>query len=331
MDKNKRLICFEMLDNHFKESLAQSFTCKTFLIFNEYLNSECFTILTSYLLNRACNINNIYIVSSNTIGLTAFANQYTRLFGEPLPNIVELPYYFDLYHNDELNFNQHVLPHKKKLELYFSLHGGSYEVNPPQRTLICVNFLQYAKYGHVEFMSQCCDKQQLIDYTEQLTGFCNQSLVEQFSTTYEQWVDPATLKIQSNQTVTGQNSFSSVLRETSVTDPWGCVTEKTMRPFVQGQMPIPLNGVDFIETLTDLGFQFDTRLFDYTYLNEKQFFKRLQQLNQSMETFFKDYTLQDLEDYYQDNWQMFKHNADNFKFCLQKTLDNQVKTILDNL
>lgn len=360
IESNKEVECFRMLDQHFGNSLLESFTKTTFLIYNEYLNFDCFTILSNYLRNRACNIANIHILSANTVGASEFSKQHAEMFGITPINIIEIPYYFDFYWEIEKGINDYVLPNSRDLKLYFSLYGGGYEVHPPQRTLLCVNFLQYAQHGHIEFMggnaqvwngySQelpvggCSTKQDLLNYVERLTGFCDQPTVLNFEKLYDQYVDPNTFKINLKHCLPDhpvkfndpkwsidQHCFASIVRETLLTDPWGCVTEKLMRCFIFGLFPIPVAGSTLIDTMTNFGFKFDTTLFDYSYLQEKDFFKRLQKLNVSMDKFISTYSLNDLNNYYIKNKSLFEHNASHFKYHYESVLDNYVETLLDNI
>lgn len=61
-----------------------------------------------------------------------------------------------------------------------------------------------------------------------------------------------------------QHSFATVARESVMTQPWSCIGEKTLRPFMLGQFVIPTTW-DAVSRLEALGFWFDRHWFDFGY------------------------------------------------------------------
>lgn len=74
-----------------------------------------------------------------------------------------------------------------------------------------------------------------------------------------------------------QHSFATVARESLLSQPWSCIGEKTLRPFMLGQFVIP-TGPGAVTYLESLGFWFDHDWFDYSYDQERCAILRMQKL-----------------------------------------------------
>ena len=104
-----------------------------------------------------------------------------------------------------------------------------------------------------------------------------------------------------------ENSFATVVRETVMTMPYGCVSEKTLRAFRFAQFVIPttLRGV---ESLESAGFKFDHDLFDYSYQYQTDFVQRVRQLTQSLTQLINNNSLQDLRRHLHQRRDLYQHN-----------------------
>lgn len=79
-----------------------------------------------------------------------------------------------------------------------------------------------------------------------------------------------------------QHTFATVARESVMTQPWSCIGEKTLRPFMLGQFVIPTT-VDAVTRLEDLGFWFDRDWFDFGYEKIRDPLERTQYLVRSLQ------------------------------------------------
>jgi hypothetical protein len=329
-------VCFRVLDRHFENSFKKSFNGPTFLIYNETINLEAFLILNKYFSNRACNIENIYLVTSTSIGLSDFAKQYASVMQTSSVKILELPFFFDFYiFKDQGLWNLNI-PKEKKLKYYFTYYGGTYEGDPPDRTLLYANFKSRPNC-YVDFMGTACTKQKLINYVEQLTGFCDQNFVEFIGNNYDNYVDPThkqqvinTLPLINSQWDVDSKALLSITRETSNRDPWATITEKTIRCFLFGIVPMPINGSSLIEYFEREGFLFDHNLLNYNYLKEKNFATRLKQINYQLDLTMS-HTLEKFEKYYIDNYDLFEHNArhllENYETNINKVAQDFINSL----
>lgn len=78
-----------------------------------------------------------------------------------------------------------------------------------------------------------------------------------------------------------RHSFATVARESIMTQPWSCIGEKTLRPFMLGQFVIPTS-IDSVTRLEDLGFWFDRDWFDFNYERHRDVLHRTRALMTSL-------------------------------------------------
>lgn len=317
----------QFLDIFLKDyDLTISFSKKVILIYDEAISVEILLALHTWFFTKTGNISNITLVTTHTVGLNTWYDNYTKLMGEQGFNIIEAPwfaYYLSYPNNLIVGCRTAAIISKKsfskKLNYYFSYFGGR-QSSLEKDFLATIAF--ESKIGYVDYLSGFDLNLQLFDdYLEQLSNFCNRSLIDkllairnvnQKTQTYD--IDPLFPDFFKTATVDkdwkiDKQAACRVIRETLNSTPFSIVTEKTLRSFVHSQIPLPLSGVGTIDQLTKLGFKFDHNLIDYdAYQFEPIFFKRVVKLYEQLTNLSICYTLPDLEEYMNDNRELFCYN-----------------------
>jgi hypothetical protein len=103
------------------------------------------------------------------------------------------------------------------------------------------------------------------------------------------------------------HTFATVARESLMTQPWSCLGEKTLRPFMLGQFVIPTT-LDAVSRLEDLGFWFDHAWFDFDYQKERDVIKRTRQLLRSLADLVQRPLMQ-CSQHLQDNRSRYQANS----------------------
>lgn len=286
-----------------KVDLTKSFNTELILIYDEVLPTEILTALHSWFYTKSSDINNIIVVTTHTIGATAWYNQYLQLFGVVGFKLIEAPLLSTRY-IERLSAipNLGITALTKNLKYYFSYYGGSYGSN--ERDYLAALVLDL-KGGYVDYMSGFSSGINEFDnYLEQLTNFINRPLIDKLlqvransNFKKEGRIFNELFNMQGFQYRIDICSAAQVIRETSNCTPYSTITEKTIRSFLHFQIPIPISGVNCIDNLERLGFKIDYDIFNYSYQIESNFYKRTLLVSDRLTEFFNKYTLQDLENY----------------------------------
>lgn len=319
--QTKQLIDKFLLDK-FSKILSTTFNEQLIVWNAEYINSEILLILHDFFSNTACNIKNITLLVS-TSGLETFYKDYCCLLSVPGMKIIEipisnLPRFVEKL--DKNNINKNIINH-------FSYYGGTYDIDPPERTFLTLLSSQFFPHSTTEMIGQCGEKNKLENWLEYKTFFCNQKLVTKYKNLYDKTIDingEFDKKYKTDIKLTpvkreqfGSGSYQQLMdslclcnltRETTNFDHFANITEKTMRCFYNHIIPIPVNGNQIIADLQKWGFWIDTKIINYDFLKEPFFDKKIQKLESSLNEFVNNFTCADLNDYYNENKQYFTHN-----------------------
>jgi hypothetical protein len=105
-----------------------------------------------------------------------------------------------------------------------------------------------------------------------------------------------------------QQSFATVVRESLLAQPWGCVGEKTLRAFYFGQYVIPTtySSGDYLQ---QLGFQFDDDIINLEYTRLREPLKRLDGLMSELKKFQQRWRTQDLQQHLAHRRDLYLHNS----------------------
>jgi hypothetical protein len=234
------------------------------------------------------------------------------------------------------------LPQKENIQSLFSYYGGTYEVNPPERTIMTLFASRYAEIAHVESMSPAAPWGAVNDYLEYLTYFSAVDLIDEYKSDYKiivnnkSYVIPQLIKTQSQifgevfnrqgpQWEIDSKSFFSLIRETSCTQNFYNLSEKTMRCFFHGVALLPTHGAYIIDDLRDMGFIINDNFVDYSYLKEENLFYRLHALGTQLNSIKQNLNFDDLYEQWVDNYDQFLYN------CNYLLKDYKTQTILPRL
>ena len=330
--KNKEKFVHKFLDDRFKEfDLTLSFRQKVILIYREMISVETLLFIHSWFISRCCDINNIFLVIPHEIGIKDWYQNYLKLFGYNGFNIIECPYLDDdptvhRWDNIDPNFK---FP-KKRLKYYFNFYGGTY--SHPEREFL-VTLLSTIPNGYIDFIPKFDPSLKELDgYLEQITSFSDRKLCDQLL----EHRKTLTFDIQrpDNHQGYGHHGFiwkidnqsaCHVIRETSNDLPYMMASEKTIKPFLHFQFPLPISGVNSIQYLEELGFQMPHTVIDYQYQTETIFYNRVQKLCAELIRLEKTYTLDEMEDKLNDNREILQYN---YSYIASGNLFRKVKNNL---
>lgn len=263
-----------------------SFTQPVVIYSDEVLRVEILVLLQKYFREKCCNIENIWIISTGNFDLLKpWWKSYCSLFAIKSFNIEEWPtsdtlFLSQLYAGKvepdwSLLFNQK----QHSVCSLFSLYGGSY--SKLDRCYLTLRLCELGDHGMIDFMGRFETKQNLIDYTENITYFKNQQEVEIVSSLYDRYV--VDMKLQptfdikkyppkfnesidwnGTQWLLDQQCVFNVSRETNDSECIPDFTEKTLRAFCHFCMVLPV-GYNSHACLKKLGFWFPESEIDYDY------------------------------------------------------------------
>jgi hypothetical protein len=164
----------------------------------------------------------------------------------------------------------------------FSVYGGSYAKR--DRCFLALRLCEFYDHGLIDFMGMFVDKNQLIDYTEYITYFKNQTEVDHVAQLYDCYIDSAkklkrrseitdyqaikddNFSINTMQWHWDQHCVFNVIRESDDSECFGYFTEKTLRCFYHMCLPLPV-GYQSAKHIEQLGFWFPHELVNYDYQN----------------------------------------------------------------
>jgi hypothetical protein len=325
---HKEIYIHKFLNNRFKTVLKESFKNKLILIYDECLPAEILLAIHSWFKNKCCNINNIILVTTHTIGADTWYYNYTQLMGEHNLKLIEAPLmsdrYLDRFRSIQYPFKKSDL--NKKLEFYFSFYGGSY--GSLERDFLVTMFLN-TKLGYVDYMSGFATTNTEFDnYLEQQTGFLDRAYIDRLMQ-----IKKTTIFDKKNQIFNelfnknglqyqiDSQSACQIIRETVNNTPYSIITEKTIRNFIHHQIPIPISGTNCVSNLELLGFKVDHNIIDYSYQNKSVFYDRLTEVCKQIYKLQEKNTLSELEDYINNNDLIYY----NYDYIASGKLFNNIK------
>jgi hypothetical protein len=103
-------------------------------------------------------------------------------------------------------------------------------------------------------------------------------------------------------------SFAQIVRETFNHQPWMSASEKSLRPFLHLQVPLPLGGRNSITNLENLGFVFLHDIVDYSYQDQGHLTDRCRGLEKNLINWSARWSLDDLYDIALENQDIYQHN-----------------------
>ncbi len=313
---DKKPLIHKALDDLISDKeLQRSFYERIVLVYDETIPVEIVTGIHSWLYTKCCDIENIVLIVTHHLGLKDWYNRYLSLFGMKGFSVIEAPLLSMRYKNRFESIQSFQKTNKPKLDHYFSFYGGTY--GSLERDFLTAKFSTINE-GYVDYMCGYSEDAVKFDnYLESLTRFKDRAAVDQLLAVR------SSRQILENAKKIKDEDFSNsgfqfdidnvsacqVVRETLVDLPYLSVTEKSLRPFLHNQIPIP-TGVEGLFHLTQLGFATDYEPVDYRYQFEKHFYTRINQICKVINSIKARYTLEDLRDYINDNWQLFAYNHD---------------------
>jgi len=290
---------------------------------------EC---LHSWLRTQSCNIKNIVLVVTSHIGFADWWQQLKKLQGEKTFQVIEWldinSYEFRYYYRclENLPTAEKVLQDRRDLKYFFSWYGGHLELDKFYRSL---RMMELADHGVVEVLADFnITRQQVIDHVEYIGYFTNIQELDMIGNLYDKYIDadkktfvckniPSTVGAKSHneeinfagyQYSIDRQCFATVVRETTDLWQYSTVTEKTLRGFIHHMAVIPA-GYKTVNNLEQFGFWFPHDIIDYGYQWESDYLSRFTGMIESIKRTVSKFSMDDLNNYYQENFARFRDNA----------------------
>lgn len=310
------------LNQKFLSLLDKTFSEKIVFYYAEVLTEEILTIIHNYFRNKCCNIENIIFLTSAS-GLNNYYTKFCNLHRSIGMTIIEIPM-VDLIHEFCNNLIQKKI--NKNIKRKFSIYGGTYDIDPPERTFLLLLLSQFAESSNIEILSKCKSESSLRNWLERETFFINSEFVEYYCNLHKTFISKDlnlldSLKLKIDKTAVVHESFGAnnyqetmdshclfnLVRETINFQSFAYISEKTFRCFYNHVIPIPTAGKEIIEDFKKIGFWIDTDFVDYSYLQEDLFVNRVNSLTTSIRK-LDNLSIDDLQDYYNSNISGFEYN-----------------------
>jgi hypothetical protein len=317
----------QFFDGLFKIDFNQSFNQPIVIYYREVITEEILELLHNYIRNQCSNIENIVFLTAQGIGLKRYYTNFCQLHSTKGFNVIEIPWVlgYEVFVSDE-TAHLYQLPKKESIQSLFSYYGGTYEVNPPERTIMTLFASRYADIAHIESMADAAKWQNVENYLEYLSYFSDVDSINKYRLDYNQSVDnesyiiPKLIKTDSQiylekfnrlgpQWQVDSKSFFSLIRETSCTQNFYNLSEKTMRCFFHGVALLPTHGAHIIDDLREMGYVIDSNFIDYSYLKEDNLFYRLKALGAQLDSIKQNLNFDDLYERWVDNYDQFSYNC----------------------
>lgn len=319
VDEYKEKYVHEFLYNNIHR-LTASFNEKLIFVYDEIISVEILTFIHTWFSKQSCDIENIIFISTHTLGMKKWYNDYLKLYGSIGFKVIEATW-MTLLMWESSRLSTLTAPPKgidnRKLKHYFSYYGGTRSTL--EQDALTALVLTRKKFGSIEYMGKFkSDPDQFDAYLEQITNFKNRELADQLLDIYKnsKLIDHKGSVRCEGFTYSGtqweidSRSLCQILRETATDIPYSIVTEKTFRTFIHFQIPMPLSGINSVENLESLGFKFCHDLIDYSYQYIPNFITRVQGCLSQINTLANNHSLGDLEEYILNNKDIFWHNYD---------------------
>lgn len=349
LHENWQVLVNQFFDNFFKIEFNLTFNQPLAIYYREVITEEILELIHNYIRNQCGNIENIVFLTAQGIGLKRYYESFCQLHSTRGFNIIEVPWmkWYEIYVSNETEAQLYQLPKKENIKSLFSYYGGTYEVNPPERTVMTLFASSYADIAHVESMAPAARWQMVNDYLEYLTYFGDVNSIDRYKLEYNLTVNNESFAIsklintdsqiaderfnrQGPQWHVDSKSFFSLIRETNCTQNFYNLSEKTMRCFFHGVALLPTHGANIIDDFEDMGYIINRNFIDYSYLKEENLFYRLQALGTQLDLIKQNLNFDDLYEKWIDNYDQFSYNC-NYLLKHHKTqtilprLDNYFK------
>jgi len=309
---------------------SKTFNEPTVIYYDERITVNTLELLHAFLRSQCGNIENITLISLNGVGVKDWWLQRNRLYQEKSFAIVEWLFMRSIYWDNrsryfkdlEIPSDDFIKNKKKDIRYAFSLYGGT---NPRiDRLYITLKLRDLDDLGLIDIMTEYeTEKTDMINHAMYLGYFQNIHEQNEISRLYDTWISDKKLKISeyintlSTKKIKDQpfsynniqfdidsKCLACVCNETSNTQPFTMVSEKTLRPFWNFTAAIPL-GYKSVEGLEKFGFWFPHDLIDYSYQYEPDWLTRLNLIIASL----KNISNINYNEYFLKNFENFKHNA----------------------
>jgi hypothetical protein len=311
---------------------SKSFTRLQVIVYDEVIPSEILPVLHKWLRRKTANISNIMLLITHHRGITRWWRQYCNTWHVESFRIQEI---FFTNTNTEGNRWFKDMPDIPSMDFFkthknikhlFSYYGGSY--SNLEREYLLLKMLELSDNSIIDFIGVVDNKQQIINYAEHITYYKNQIEIDALSDRYNRYIDsdgklkninsistnskpthiPKLFSFSGFQWEVDSTCFCCVVRETINSDVYSCLTEKTLRAFLNHQTVIPL-GYAAVKDLEEAGFWFPHDIIDYSYQFETKFSNRVNGMLNSIQTLLTLYSMQDLQEYFNLNLHNYYHNA----------------------
>lgn len=284
---------------------TETFSHPVVVYYDERITVQTLETLQDFFRQTACDIENIYLVTSHAGGLADWWHLRCKLHLEKTFQIQEWllcrtmtwPRWMSELHVP----SKDKIVKEKRNQYFFSFWGGT---NPKiDRLFITLKMCALQHWGIVDCLTDVkYTKQDFVNHAMWLGYFQNVQEEHMIGQLYDQYVSNGKILSSSNfpqfnQSTKGNpNVFryqgyhwhidslclTTICNETDNMQPWAMISEKTLIPFLHYNFVIPIayRSVDILESK---GFWFDHDIIDYSYQWEPDWLSRLNKMISSIQ------------------------------------------------
>jgi hypothetical protein len=310
---------------------TDSFSTKLVILTNEDVSSESIIELHYWLRTKCANIKNIFLITSQNLGTKQWWKNWCDAMHEISFNVIDFAYDTKvenfLIQTNNINWLYKLEQIKTHASKWFSFYGGTYQKN--ERDYLCLMLAaDFYNDAVIDYNGIFLDKDNLLSYTENISRYQDQDSINKLDRAYDCYVNDRSLiknfseLVQEKKYVINETiDFSglqwyldrccifSIARETTMSDIYTGLSEKTLRSFLHWKMLIPV-GYNSVNLLKGLGFWFPEDIFDYSYQFEKDWHQRVLKIKNSLHKIMREYCIRDMVQYIEDNKQNFLNNEE---------------------
>jgi hypothetical protein len=316
-DKSEKV--FQFLDSFFDSvQWTNTFSLPHVIYYDEFIIPEIIFYFHRYLSKICLDIENIYIIVSQSHGIFSWWEDYKKIMQIKSFSFIEIGYtycinFFWLSNfKNIINYIENIDIEKEKNILHtFSFYGGTYYTEC--RNFLFLLFNYFGDNNPVDKIFDITDKKSTLNYCEQITNFKNQEIINFIEERWNNDRDCYNLITEKKrkykehlQFNIDKNCFANVVRETGQEFPWSVITEKTLRCFLNYTIPLPL-GYMSVDHIKKYGFWLPDDLIDYSYQYEPFFIDRCIKIFKIIEK-LESIKKCELNHYFFDNIKNFDHN-----------------------
>ena len=327
----------ESCDQHFGHyDWSRSYIRPQIIYHDERITCDMIVGIHDWLRQQAGDITNIIIITTHVAGLADWWQQRCELYHEKSFVIKEWPFirsfnWQAMFVNMTLQDEQIVKTAKTDMQFMFSYYGGI--SGKHDSMYLTLKMMDLFPVSLIDLVAKFrLTKQQIVDYSMFISYFGDLSEQQHIQELYQEFVtqdykivmhdilkNTTYPRIRCEEFVGAglqwdidRRCFATVCRETDNTQPFGVLTEKTFRGFYHHMAVIPM-GYKTVEYLEKYGFWFAHDIIDFSYQYETDMLTRMNKMIQSLKNFSKKYSMAQLNEYYQLNFDKFRENA---KLCI---------------